>query len=42
MLESMHLDKSYVKYIIKKIIAIAIRSTYYIYVVETKNGQIQT
>ena len=30
MLESMHLDKSYVKYIIKKIIAIAIRSTYYI------------
>ena len=31
MLESMHLDKSYVKYIIKKIIAIAIRSTYYIF-----------
>ena len=30
MLESMHLDKSHVKYIIKKIIAIAIKSTYYI------------
>ena len=34
MLESMHLDKSHVKYIIKKI------NTYS--VVETKNGQIQT
>ena len=36
MLESMHLDKSQVKYIIKKIIAIAIRSTYYIFCCRNK------
>ena len=36
MLESMHLDKSHVKYIIKNIIAIAIRSTYYIFCCRNK------
>ena len=36
MLESMHLDKSHVKYIIKRIIAVAIRSTYYIFCCRNK------
>ena len=36
MLESINLDKSHVKYITKKIIAIAIRSTYFIFCCRNK------
>ena len=36
MLEDMHLDKTHTKYIIKRIINIAIRSTYYIFCCRNK------
>ena len=37
MLEDIHLDKDHVKYIIKKIINISIRSTYYIFCCRNKD-----
>ena len=37
MLEDMHVDKTFTKYLTKRIINIGIRSTYYIFCCRTKN-----
>ena len=36
MLEDMHLDKAHIKYLIRRIINIAIRSTYYVFCCRNK------
>ena len=41
MLKELNVDINHKKYMLRKVINIAIRSTYYIFAAETRNGQIQ-